>query len=374
MKLIYLANIRLPTEKAHGIQIMKMCEAFANAGLKVILVAPTRQNKISEDSFSYYGIKPIFEIRKITVPDLIRWGRIGFILQSLLFSITSFITLLFVKTKGDIIYSRDESSLFLPILFGWRNVFWEAHTPKEHQIALFVAKHASVVVPITHSLEDFFRTKGIRHHRMIVAHDATDINQFQIKATREECRKKIGLSGYKTIVLYAGHLYERKGVYTLADTISLLQDVTFVFVGGIDSDIASFRSCYAKQKNILVIGRKSHQDIPYYLKAADVVILPNSAKDSSSERYTSPMKLFEYMASGTPIVASDVTATREILNENNATLVLSDNVNALADGIKSVLSDSADAKKRSNQALSDVKNMYTWDKRADSIISFIKAI
>ena len=63
-KIIYIANVRLPTEKAHGIQTTKMCEAFGNYGLEVELVIPWRFNKIKENTFNYYGVKENFKIKK----------------------------------------------------------------------------------------------------------------------------------------------------------------------------------------------------------------------------------------------------------------------------------------------------------------------
>ena len=54
MKLYYIANARIPTEKAHGVQIMKMCEAFVDAGHEVKLIVPKRKNPIQEDPFAYY--------------------------------------------------------------------------------------------------------------------------------------------------------------------------------------------------------------------------------------------------------------------------------------------------------------------------------
>ena len=57
MKLIYITNARITTEKAHGIQIMKTCEVFSNAGMKVLLIIPRRFNWIKKDPFDYYGIK-----------------------------------------------------------------------------------------------------------------------------------------------------------------------------------------------------------------------------------------------------------------------------------------------------------------------------
>ena len=71
MKIIYLANARIPTEKAHGIQIMKMCEAFSDADAKILLLIPRRINWIKEDPFEYYGIKKNFRIKKLPTIDLI---------------------------------------------------------------------------------------------------------------------------------------------------------------------------------------------------------------------------------------------------------------------------------------------------------------
>src|SRR3989338_10217925 len=75
MRLIYIANIRFPTEKAHGIQIMSMCEAFAKNGAEVELVI-SRRSKIKEDPFSYYGIKPIFKITRLKTFDLTPYGKV----------------------------------------------------------------------------------------------------------------------------------------------------------------------------------------------------------------------------------------------------------------------------------------------------------
>ena len=62
MKLLYLSSVGVPTDWAHGIQIMKMCEAFANIGVQVELVVPRRATAIKSDPFDYYGIRKNFTI------------------------------------------------------------------------------------------------------------------------------------------------------------------------------------------------------------------------------------------------------------------------------------------------------------------------
>ena len=86
MRLVYIANIRLPTEKAHGVQIMKTCEAFAALGHTVELVVPNRKTPIAEELFGYYGIQNRFQVTKLAVWDTVGFGRVGFFLESVLFA------------------------------------------------------------------------------------------------------------------------------------------------------------------------------------------------------------------------------------------------------------------------------------------------
>ena len=63
MQIKYITNVRVPTSRAHGFAIMKMCEKFAEAGAQVELVVPDKQNNEKEkDPFVYYGLKKNFEI------------------------------------------------------------------------------------------------------------------------------------------------------------------------------------------------------------------------------------------------------------------------------------------------------------------------
>ena len=64
MKLSYVADIRLPTEKAHGAQIMKTCEAFSLNGIDTELIIPWRFNRLKDDPFRYYNIRTKFKITK----------------------------------------------------------------------------------------------------------------------------------------------------------------------------------------------------------------------------------------------------------------------------------------------------------------------
>jgi len=373
MKLIYIANARIPTEKAHGIHIMKMCETFASHNdIEVMLIVPKRFNKIKKDPFDYYGVARSFKLKKLPCLDLVPLdkciGHLGLWVTSLSFAFFSFFYILFQKT--DIIYTRDK--FLLPLSFFKRDFIFEAHTfPKNYFFyALFLKKLKRMVV-ITQKLRDSFIRRGMFQEKILVAPDGVDLEKFDIKKTKEECRKKLVLPIDKKIALYAGHLYEWKGVTVLLEVARKVQDILFVFVGGTKEDIESFEKKVQGFDNVMIVGHKLYKEMPDWLKSADVLILPNSSETEISKYWTSPMKMFEYMASKRPIIASALSSISEILNNDNAILVEPDNSEALSRGIKEVLQNTQLSNEISAKAFQDVQQ-YTWQERVNNILKFIR--
>jgi glycosyltransferase involved in cell wall biosynthesis len=109
------------------------------------------------------------------------------------------------------------------------------------------------------------------------------------------------------------------------------------------------------------------------LRDADVLILPNRPSAISTD-FTSPLKLFEYMASGRPIVASDLPSFREILRDGeNALLVEAGNPQALVAGITRIKDDPALAARLARQAAADVRD-YTWPRRAERLEAYFRTV
>lgn len=370
MKITYIINARIPTEKAHGIQIMKMCEAFANNGHEVELVVPQRSNNLTENPFEYYVIKNKFKITKLWCLSVLSWGQIGYWLQSITFAERSAWYLL---NKKGIFYTRDELLAVYLKLFG-KNVVWETHTNKSNFFIIFIKILKIQVISITQGLKDFYMKNGVDGKKILVAPDAVDAEQFDINISMDEARTKLNLPKDKKIILYSGHLYDWKGAHILAQAAKLLPDaIKVAFVGGTDKDIQDFKTRFGATPNILILGKKPYEEMPLYLKAADILTLPNSPVNDISSLYTSPMKLFEYMAAHRAIIASNLPSIREVLeSERNAILVEPDEPKLLAEGIKRIISDQALDKKIRDEAYKDSK-LYTWLNRAHSIVSFIKA-
>ncbi len=375
MKIIYIANSRIPTEKAHGIQIMNMCEAFSNQGIDVELVVPWRFNPIKEDPFKYYGVEKIFKIKKLPSIDLVKLGKIGFLVQSLSFAKCAFWCVLF--KKADIIYSRDELPLFF-LSFFKKNLFWEGHDGRYNFVIRRILKKCRGIITITEGLKNFYIEKGANEEKISVAPSGVDLEKFNLKISQKEAREelmkrnpKINLPQDKKIILYVGSLYEWKGVDYVLSVPQEIKDALFIFVGGPNELIQTYDIKKSSNETSIFVGFKSHQDIPYWLKAADILILPNTSKSDISKLYTSPLKMFEYMASGTPIVAFDIPSIKEVLNEKNAFLANPDSLASFMARIEKALKDKDLSAKIAEQARLDVQK-YTWDNRAKNILEFIK--
>jgi len=386
MKLIYIANARIPTEKAHGIQIMQMLKAFANFQFsisnfqsnpnnqaskknEVELVIPWRFNKIKEDPFEYYNIERTFKITKLPCLDFVylNLGKFGFFIQTITFLISAKIYLFF--KRYDILYTREQ----LVGLF-FKDFILEIHSLPSN-IKTFHKKiwqKAKALIVLTSFIKKRLVGVGVKEDKILVAPDGVDLEKFAIDVSKQEAQEKLNLPKDKEIILYSGsfYLYDWKGIDVLLEAVKYFEkDWLLILVGGNKHEIEEIKRKYNLDK-VLLIERKPHSEIPYYLKAADVLVIPNKKGSRFSEEYTSPLKLFEYMASGVPIVASDLPSIREILNESNAILVEPNNPQKLAENIKKVLQDKDFADRISKQALEDVQN-YTWQKRAGNILEFI---
>lgn len=374
MKIYYVANARIPTEKAHGLQIMKMCRSFVEAGQEIELIVPRRLNGLKADPFLYYGVKENFSIVRLPCIDLFRFDRFLGNWALWLESLTFFISVrIYLRGKNSsFIYSRDE-------LIGWffessKKIVLELHNlpDKIKPYHLRLWSQAKKIIVLTSIVKRKLIEQGMSAEKILVAADAVDLAEFDIDITQTEARKKMSLPLSKKIVLYAGsfYSYDWKGVDVLLGVLpSLSQEAVLVLVGGQAEEIAKIRQNY-NAENLIVIASRPHQEMPYYLKSADILVLPNKSGTSASEGYTSPLKLFEYMAAKRAIVASDLPSIREVLNESNAILVKPNDSSLLADGIQKALTDDEMVRRISKQALNDVQ-AHTWDKRAFKIISFI---
>ncbi|MGH9411604.1 MAG: glycosyltransferase family 4 protein, partial [Vicinamibacterales bacterium] len=177
---------------------------------------------------------------------------------------------------------------------------------------------------------------------------------------------------------YAGHLYPWKGVEMIIEAALALPDARALIVGGHDREPDLERlKVYARDLDcadgVEFTGAVPPADVARHLARADALVLPNR-RSAISDRFTSPLKLFEYMTAGRPIVASDLPSIREVLtHERNALLAEAGNPHAFVAAITRLKDDRALGARLAAQARADVVD-YTWAKRAERLDAFFETI
>ncbi|MBU6388630.1 glycosyltransferase [Patescibacteria group bacterium] len=377
-KMFLIFHGRFPSDKAASLFAAKSAETFAAAGIDVVLLVPRRIGREQGDPYGYYQVEKCFRIVYLPVLDI---GRIGFLqpvrflLSFLSFSLFSFFYLLVNASKNDLIYSNETLPLFLASLV-LPNTFYEMHDFPESKLGLFGRFARRMRGVIIHNQWKAKRAQelfALPESNVLCEPNAVDIQEFDISVSRDEARRELDLPLDKKIAVYTGHLYSWKGVDTLALAARELSgEYLVVFVGGNSEDVRRFKETHGNIPNISIIGFRPHAEIPLWQKAADVLVLPNTAKEDISKYYTSPMKLFEYAASKRPIVASRIPSITELVDDARAILVEPDDPSELAKGIERACQRRDSLDERSEVAYTWVLE-HTWGKRAGRIIDFMEA-
>lgn len=379
MKILYFSKTLIPSRTANSLHVMKMCQAFAQNGHDVwfSVLSEKQQKRFSNtEIFRYYDVKNCFDLLRIPVfRD--NGQKLRFLFSHLL--IIPHILKVVRKIKPEIVYGRDMFSCYVSACAGYP-VIAESHFPLWHgKIASFVfarlqkKKNFKRLVVISEALkkEYLLHYPDLNTEQVVVAHDGADPVENDRRHTQ-----RLG-SSKNLKVGYIGHLYEGKGVEVIAAIASEMPDIEFHIVGGLEDDIRKWKQ-RIDASNVTFHGFILQENLPGYLKALDVCLLPNQYKvfghgaDRSNNiknisLFTSPLKMFEYMAYGKPIIASDLPVLREVLNEDIAKLVKPDDYSGWIAAIN-LLRDKVLREDMGAKAQELFLKEYTWKKRATSVL------
>ncbi len=366
MRIIYLSDSVIPSRTANSVHVMKMCDAFAENGHNVTLVARKPSGEDPDDVFSRYGIENGFGIVLLNKPD--------FPGGSLIYAVNS---VLEARRKStDLVYSRYLPSAVLAAASGTPVIF-EAHVPvrtdnpfKRLIFNKFMnSRSMRKIVVISNALkEHFVNNYQVESNRVIVAHDAAEL-------PFSDNKKKLGGKG-KLKAGYVGQLYPGKGMELIAELAARCGDVDFHIVGGTEDDISFWKNSLSGCHNVIFHGFVDHSETQTYINAFDVVLAPYQSRVSSHDGgrnialWMSPLKIFEYMAAGKPIICSDIPVLREVLADGrNALLCDPVNIDKWAETLRKLNTDNALKKTLGENAKKDFIENYTWKIRAKNVLA-----
>lgn len=380
----YIVNARMPTEKAHGYQITKMCASFAAAGARVTLYVPHRRGADAPQLYQTYQVPPSFTTQVLDSWDPLPLeplvGPLAFYAQSWSFMRT--IRQLSLP-KNTVVYTRNPEVAWVMGQRGYR-VAYECHdwfSPHRRARALRMLQRTQVIIATNRFIAQEFLDHGTEAARVLVAENGVDLSVFGRETPRDMARKELHLEkmipdlAQRVLLLYTGSLRtkgEEKGVDLILRTLQKLHDPRCVFlaVGGSEEDMALYREQareYGVENQTYWVGRVAQTDLARYYASAEMLLMP--FPDAQHYRlHMSPLKMFEYMASARPIIASDLPSLREIMGDDGAWYVPPDDAEAFVRALCALV---ADPEKRTAlaQAARARAQQYSWDARVQKILS-----
>ena len=393
-QLVLVANARLPSARAQSLQVMQAAASFARCGVDTTLVHARRSRSMERPDgqtlFDYYAVPegPRPELVAAPCSDAIdavprRLQYVPARLQELTFARNAARWVRKHRPGADVLSRELETARSL-VRSSRRSglkrggergkVFLEVHRVPGGEVRrrwlAEAAEGAAGVLAISGGVRADLLDLGVPEAKLRVEHDALDPGRFDGLPSRAEARRALGLSADRPLVVYTGGLMEWKGVDLLVAAARELPDVDFAIAGGMEADVERIKALSSDLDNVRVDGFRAPGEVPLYLAAGDLAVVPNRSEPAIAARYTSPLKVFEAMAAGIALVVSDLPALRDILGHDEALFVTPDRPESLAAGIRRLVDDSA-LRDRLGRALAARAGEATWDARARRILDWM---
>lgn len=338
MRIVVASPLEAGSQWAHALNTIKMADGFTRLGHDVTLV--TRRDGGSEiphrELVEMYGIDQRLRWQQLKTT----YAGVNVFRQGFPFSWKAYRVAR--SLNAELVYGRD---FYFPWLCARAGIdaAAESHAPPGTDSLRFRTLVRASRMPsfrmwvtISETLRDYYASRGADAARIRVLPDAVDLSMFLRPA--DVGKNPYGAGGPN--VVYAGHLYDYKGIPTILDAAGRLPDVRFHLIGGWPEDVSRHRATAAERRmhNVTFHGLRRYSEVPAFLWHADLLLLPPSA-DHPSAAWTSPVKLGEYLASGTPVIATDIPALRRWLTDEETQFIAADDGDAMADAVTELLGD-----------------------------------
>jgi Glycosyltransferase len=247
-----------------------------------------------------------------------------------------------MKHKIPVFYANGESSVKILDIY------------KKKRIDRILNYFSGVISVSTFNKQELINMKLIEEDKIVVFPNGIDNNLFY-KRNKEDMRNELGFNRTDFIVVFVGHFIERKGSERLSKALDSLPDIKSIFIGSGKKPPLC--------QNQLFCGKLLHNEIPKYLNAADVFVLPTLAEGCCNA-------IIEAMACGLPVISSDLPFNDDILTEENSIRINIQDVDAIRQAIM-LLRDNPELRSKMSEAALVSSSRFNINNRANNIIDFI---
>ncbi|WP_367274879.1 glycosyltransferase family 4 protein [Microcoleus sp. CAWBG556] len=382
----FTRNILPQPNVASLVQVAHSANAAANLGLPAVLVylrkgwsalnpvdllVPFRPRKPDDQFAKIYNIQDKLKVADLSVPwpiDLLdsKWTSSSTI-------VSKYYLPIHLRKSTQIVHTRDWNFVKAAIKNGIPAIYEQHHhEDKQFEPEIVCNPLFQIAVTVADTVRDSMIQNGMPAEKVIMLHNG--FNQlFLARQTdaAENWRQRLLAGGRQYLAVYAGGLYPFKGVDMLVDVARELPEVQFAIAGGDSSQVTAYQQLATDKqvKNINFLGYLPQNQLAGLLQAADVLTHPHCQTEAAT--FTSPLKFFDYMASGTPIVATEIASLVEFKSGNIAAIWCEpDNPHKFAQSIRDSLAKYPRRSEGYAETLGFVKQ-YSWENRIERILSYV---
>lgn len=356
MKIVYVAETSLTNKSAYTQHVVKMCDAFCQLNHDLILYLPkVGENfvfEILKKKFLLMAEKE-FKIKSLIDKKLTNFFFKLFFLRKVLKNVKS--------DKPDLIITRSSLSSILFSIFGIKHIL-EIHSEFQSltkflmiNLKFIESNYIKKKILISESLNKIFKFKKIEY---IVLHDGVDVKNFKVSKERNQIKK----------VCYTGGFYKGRGIELIIELAKNFKDLKFELYGQTDHKLN------IQLDNIKIFDYVDYCDVPNILSSSDILLMPYAnqvfvrSKSLNTADYCSPLKMFDYLASGKIIISSKLSGICEVLKHNKNSIIVEEYKYELwKKEISKILRKEYDIPRIKKNAI-ETANDFTWIKRASTII------
>lgn len=357
MKIDYYHSAPIPSTRANSVNVVRTCNAFKKEGCDISLFAAKGEGSTA-DIFRDYGVVNAFPITRITVPETRFVGSTTF---------RAFAAYHILRRRS-FVFTRDISVAYIAGLLG-RPFAYEMHVLPRKAAQ---KKMLGQVVKSPH-LKRFISISNSLHAQLLSTYRVENDGRFVIVPLGADVdmeSAQIGAEDHPPAsVGYVGHLYPGKGEEIIRGLAERLPGLRFEIIGRAGG------LAEGAPANIQLHGILPHVQAMRRLRQFDITLAPYQVGSSDfagvdiSSSF-SPLKIFEYMAAGKPIVCSDLPVLREILTDGvNALLAPPADIDAWVRAIERLIGDGALRAALAREALETLRSTYSYDVRAKRMLA-----
>jgi glycosyltransferase involved in cell wall biosynthesis len=375
VRIACIATSTVPSRTANSLQVMKVCQALFDLGHELCLWLPQGPSPGWEALSEHYGIRGGFPIRRLH--SLGGLKRYDYCLRAVLAA---------RRWRPDLVYAWPIQAAAFASSLGLLTVLEMHDLPQgrlgPRLIGVFLrGRGARRLAYTTQPLRAWVEAHYTLPKRVLFAVKApngVDSARYAELPEAQVARRQLGLAEGFTAG-YTGHLYEGRGIALLAEMARQNPEVHFLWIGGEPAAVTSWRTRLREAgiENVRLMGFVANTELPRLQAACDVLMMPyehriavSSGGDTAAT--ASPMKVFEYLAAGRTILASDLPVLREVLNPENAMLLPAEDTAAWTHALRTARSDPALRAQLGARARVDAE-LYSWTGREQRILDGLEA-